>query len=200
MLQDFVTYFELLYPRKYLSYIVHNLLHITQCVSEHGGLHELSAYKFENFLQKIKRKIKSPTNILQQVRHNFHDYLSFKKQDNLGFKIINKNIQKYVTKEYTLTKKSPNNICCLKNDYPLVITNFSTSEGKFFITGNRFLRKTTFYEAPETSADFGIYLVNNSSLSQEETFSIEDVAYKYVSFPINDDLLLIPIIYTSDIL
>ena len=55
-LKDFVIIFETLYPSKMLRYNVHNMLHLTQCVEHYGNLQNISSYKFENFLQQVKKK------------------------------------------------------------------------------------------------------------------------------------------------
>lgn len=52
MLEDFVKVFKLLFPDR-LSYVIHELLHVTVDVALHGPLLSFSAYPFESFLRTI---------------------------------------------------------------------------------------------------------------------------------------------------
>lgn len=56
----FVQHFGKLYGEMYLSYNVHNLVHLAQDVKVHGNLDSFSAFKFENFMQKLKRFVRKP--------------------------------------------------------------------------------------------------------------------------------------------
>lgn len=71
MIQNFEQIFPELYGRSSVTYNVHNLLHITDCVYEFGDLNNISAYNFENFMQKIKRNIKMPKHLCQQIYNKF---------------------------------------------------------------------------------------------------------------------------------
>jgi len=67
LIQHFVLQFCNVYPQKTLTYNVHNMLHLVQCVKDVGHNSSLTAYKFENFLQKVKRSVRKPVMILQQI-------------------------------------------------------------------------------------------------------------------------------------
>ncbi|XP_073819948.1 uncharacterized protein [Musca autumnalis] len=73
LLQDFVKFFENIYGEQNVTYNVHNLLHICECVREHGLVTEFSAYDFENYMQCIKKSIKKNHQILQQIRNKFEE-------------------------------------------------------------------------------------------------------------------------------
>ena len=55
VLEDFVNYFGRLYGEELVSFNVHGLLHLVNCVIQYGPLDTFSAYKFENYMQYIKR-------------------------------------------------------------------------------------------------------------------------------------------------
>lgn len=63
----FVQHFGKLYGDMYLSYNVHNLVHLAQDVKVHGNLDSFSAFKFENFMQKLKRLVRKPESPCCQV-------------------------------------------------------------------------------------------------------------------------------------
>ena len=52
----------------FTTYNIHNLIHVADDVKLHGcSLHELSAFPFENYLQKIKKMVRNNTNPLAQI-------------------------------------------------------------------------------------------------------------------------------------
>lgn len=67
IVQDFPD----LYGRENVSYNIHNMLHVENCFKEYGGLMNISAYKFENYLKIIKRSVKMPRYIGQQIYNKF---------------------------------------------------------------------------------------------------------------------------------
>ncbi|XP_067635656.1 uncharacterized protein, partial [Eurosta solidaginis] len=87
MLEEFVRVFAELYGADFVSFNVHGLLHLTDCVKQFGPLDNFSAYKFENYMQYIKKMINSPNNILQQLflrieeRRNFTDFSKISSMD-----------------------------------------------------------------------------------------------------------------------
>jgi len=67
LLQYFVTNFAILYGKKFVSYNVHGLLHISDDVLHLGRLDNFSAFRFENHLGRLKRMVKNKNNPLTQV-------------------------------------------------------------------------------------------------------------------------------------
>lgn len=57
-LHKFVTDFKKLYPTCNITYNIHSLLHICDDVTIYGNLDSYSAFKFENYLQMIKKKVR----------------------------------------------------------------------------------------------------------------------------------------------
>lgn len=70
LLVSFVQHFGQLYGTKFLSYNVHNVVHLAEDFRKHGVLDNFSAFKFENYLQKLKKLVRKPQTPLSQiVRH-----------------------------------------------------------------------------------------------------------------------------------
>lgn len=69
LLKTFVEDFGSIYGEEYLSYNVHNLLYLCECIKDLNvhNLQDITAYKFENYIQVIKKSIKKPNKILQQL-------------------------------------------------------------------------------------------------------------------------------------
>lgn len=59
LLVHFVKTFTLLYSEHNVSHNVHNLIHLGDDVKIHGILDSFSAFKFENFMQTIKKKFEN---------------------------------------------------------------------------------------------------------------------------------------------
>lgn len=198
LLQDFVEFFPLLYSPKSVTYNVHNILHITQCVKELGYLQDFSAYKFENFMQEIKRKVKKPSKVLQQLDRKFTGPTISIDSRKLGFKRNKAGlVVAYQAELYTLTLKAPDNVCCIVPCVPLKITKFmEDSSHQQFVIGKRFLNPTDFFATPlQSMTGLGIIMTDQDTEEQEETFPINQINYKYVCLPYESKFVLIPLLH-----
>jgi len=93
LLSHFVTSFNSLYGSHNISYNVHGLLHLVDDVEQFGPLDNFSAYRFENYLGKLKKKICKDDKPLQQIARRYTEIENNLKIDCL--KIINNNEIKY---------------------------------------------------------------------------------------------------------
>lgn len=55
ILEDFVTFFGNLYGDEQVSFNIHGLLHLSDSVKKLGPLDSYSAYRFENYMQFLKK-------------------------------------------------------------------------------------------------------------------------------------------------
>jgi len=67
LLNYFVTNFAKLYGPEHLSYNVHNLTHLSDNVKLYGHLDKFSAFKFENYMQQIKKKSRLHRNLYNNL-------------------------------------------------------------------------------------------------------------------------------------
>lgn len=73
LLQTFVENFGKLFGENSITCYVLSLLHLPQSVREMDTTTTLSAYGYEHFLYEMKRKIRKPNLILQQIKNKFRD-------------------------------------------------------------------------------------------------------------------------------
>jgi len=67
LIRYFVEKYKKIYGHEYITYNVHNLLHLCDDVLLFGKVDNFSAFKFESYMSKIKRKIKNSRYPLQQI-------------------------------------------------------------------------------------------------------------------------------------
>ena len=67
LLKYFIRQGAILYGRKFLVYNVHSLLHLSDDVRVHGPLDAFSAFNFENYMQTLKRSVRSGHNPVSQM-------------------------------------------------------------------------------------------------------------------------------------
>ncbi|KAF0743668.1 Uncharacterized protein FWK35_00025309 [Aphis craccivora] len=70
-LKEFVSQYSYLYGPHNVSYNVHNLVHHRMFVKIHGPLDNFSCFKYENYLQELKKSIKSSKYPLQEITNRF---------------------------------------------------------------------------------------------------------------------------------
>lgn len=186
LLNEFVKNFSVVFGENSISHNVHNILHLSDSVKEFGVLSNFSAYDFENYLQILKKYVKQPNKILQQIFNKIKNEKRIAEKKYKGLK-ENKFLN-YFNNDYVLNHKSPNNICYLKPDIPFKLKGFNREKNVVF--GNRFLNKFSFFEKPTDSMELDI-------ASEEEEFPIEEIENKMLSFPYQNKFLLIPMLHGS---
>lgn len=72
LLEKFVNAMPYLYHKCFVSHNIHGLIHVLQYVKTFGSLDNYSAFKYENFLQHLKRIVKKYAQPLQQLYNRYH--------------------------------------------------------------------------------------------------------------------------------
>lgn len=67
LFEHFISNSIRIYGSDFISYNVHNLLHLNDCVKMFGPLDNFSAFPFENYMRQITRKVRKTSKPLQQV-------------------------------------------------------------------------------------------------------------------------------------
>ena len=69
----FVEGCQELYKENIMSYNLHGLLHVVVDVQKLGNLESYSAFRYENNMQEITKKIRKPGAVLEQYYNRFHE-------------------------------------------------------------------------------------------------------------------------------
>ena len=92
MLRKYVQDFPALYGSYAVGYNVHNLIHLSADVLLFGNLDSYSAFKFENCMQHLKKKIKKHNQPLQQLNNRLFEmnkHLPAQNVEKIPYAVVN---------------------------------------------------------------------------------------------------------------
>lgn len=175
LFEYFVESFSEIYGEKYLSYNIHNLLHVVDDCELFGTLEDFSAYPFESLLGKIKKKVRQGNKILQQVVNRITEGWDIEIEvPTKVYPILKKRI--FSNELETHYSHFQNKNLFLKNDLKncyfmtkaLDVYKFEyvrKTEELMSICCRKFLAKNNLYSSPLESSLLGIFNLNENSLS-----------------------------------
>lgn len=217
LLLHFVMETKSLYGLKYLTHNFHCLTHIADDVTTFGPLDNCSAFKYENFLQFLKERIRKGSKPLQQiVRRLFEimesDYFKFQtshqnsKLSCLGphsdGPVLNCDPlrQYHVLKmpTFKLSRCKVDSFCYMKNGSIFKIENiaFPVNSDKVMVIGKVFQCRELFFGQPYIdSSKLGIFLV--SSLGNLESIPASEICQKGIALPYKNKMVVFPLLHTQ---
>lgn len=174
LLVEFVKEMGTLYSREFYVYNVHSLIHLVDDAERFGGLDSISAFKFENYMQSLKKMVRSHKNELSQVIRRVHE-----QQQILLAEPKTGDISKLsqVIKKF---KKVGNDCFLLKSGE--IIRILKIDNGK--ITCEKFTEKSSIYSSPIPSEKIGIFRVNSLNIRNFECV-LSDILRKVMLLPYN---------------
>lgn len=223
LLQHFVQTFMVLYNESFITHNFHGLIHLVDDAKHFAPmidaftLDSISAFPFENFLQKLKNMIRGKNKPLEQIGKRlaqlFSDdhFFSFQScpSDNFpkllnmhcsGPLPVNCNGPQYKTLsfyDFVIKIESPNNCCATTSNDIVMVENicFSMELQSFVIVGRKFLVKNNFFTVPCESSTIGIYKVEK--LSNLKIWPISNVCMKYVVLPYKHFFIIFPLLHSA---
>lgn len=178
LLVHFCDLFATLFGNENVSYNVHSLLHITEDVKKYGHLDNYSAFKFENYMQQIKKFVRKKSQPLEQINNRLFEInkLKHKAEENT------------FTPIFSLNDNFPNNYCCINNKiFKVTKVHTNNIEGRFVVN------LKDFFEYPILSRNLGIFCCNNEKLSDEtHIFNIHDILTKILKLHLENCIVYIP--------
>ncbi|KAB0794567.1 hypothetical protein PPYR_11406 [Photinus pyralis] len=185
----FVKFYGDLYGEEFLSYNVHNLIHLAADVKELGSLDKFSAFKFENFMQEIKHKLQNSGNYLQQFVNRLREEmcLSVTYENSKKYPIIfycknNVQIVDYIQFDgFTISKSKYDNCILLHNGMYGIVNDITVIDNNCELCINRFSKSEPFFSLPCDSRKHGIAIIDLKEI-QKVTISVKSIKRKCIMF------------------
>lgn len=207
LLDYFVNQFQELYTLEFVTYTIHNLVHLSKDVERYGPLDSFSAFEFENYMQFLKKIIRKHDKPLQQlyrrisegicpskkqsVVHN-NPKLLVRSRNGLPFNCTDSH-KKLLYKSFEFTLDSPNNCCILKDKKVVVINYIGKYNDEAVIIGGFFEKKVGISNYPMDSTKLDISIV--SQLSSLKIFSAKSICTKACLFFHKNQYYVIPLLH-----
>lgn len=189
MIRTFVETFPVLYGRSSVTYNVHNLLHIKECVEKFGALDNFSAYYFENYMQTIKRNIRMPKHLCQQIFNSFKNAPLPLKNQFLGLQFKDGHPKSITLYKGFFSTKEPDNVCLTKNKTFLKITKILNEEE---FEAKPFGNIRSFFKEPIDSSQLNIVVAEEDDGAWEIVYRVHEIQAKVVKLPYENSFVLIP--------
>lgn len=141
LLLEFVSHCPTIYGEEFLVYNVHSLIHLTSDALRYGGLDSCAAFPFENYLQQLKRKVKSARNPVAQIVKRIHENQQHACPN--GKRLTRK-----------ISTKEPNNVYKLDESRFCQVVEKADGPGNFIC--RVFHRTKALFENPIDSRLFGV--------------------------------------------
>lgn len=149
LLRQFIVTLKRLYGKSYISHNIHALCHQAKDAKKYESLENISAFPFENFMQPLKRDVRTGVKPLQQLIRRYEERRAYK---------LNVN-------QTLLCKEGPINGVC-QSDRPLIFgTGFPQHTGWRFDS----------YTVKINSADSCVKLKNGSIIMIENIATLEKI-------------------------
>jgi hypothetical protein len=188
-----------LYGPAFVVYNVHGLIHLADDVRNFGHLESISSFPFENFLGHMKKCVRKPQQVLQQIQkrvlqgyfsqsalNKVQKYPVVKQEHQNGPLLAGvancKQYKEVQLTEYILNINTGNNCICYHDSRIALIRNVCSDGHLVFLIVQLFCKKDSAFLSPLNSADIGIFIL--SDLSRElHIVPVANVTCKYVLLP-----------------
>lgn len=166
LLVYFVDNYKYLYGREYMSYNVHNLLHLANDVKTFGFLDKFSCFQFENYLRNIRGKVQNSGKPLEQLINRISEENQLpivkdfiKLYPSVHYAKSGK-IKFVEFKEYIISIKNPNNCCLLRDNSIFIIKEITFVSKTLYIVGDQFTKLETLFLRPCNSLNLHISVIH----------------------------------------
>lgn len=194
LLLEFVVELEQIYGKIFLTYNVHSLLHLAKDVSNYGKLDNFSAFKYENYLYQLKKKVKNGKNILSQLSNRLveQSIILKEKTNNINMPVLKhpfgENLYKCViTQHGKHSTKHPNNLIeYCKNIY--IIRKVKKT--------NKVINLDMFFDIDQALCiALGIFQTQSETYCDNDIeISISDITRKYMKLSVDLLTVFLPLL------
>jgi hypothetical protein len=205
---------ESLYGQQFSVYNVHNMVHLADDAKKFGCLDNVSAFQFENKLKDIKKLIRKPDQVLQQIVRRLDEGCGLvcsclsKLQDN--FSLLNEHCRfslpdtycgatQYAMLKcpsYILSLDDGNN-CVASSDCKIfIVRNILSVNEEVILLCSEFTTMSSFFTYPVDSQNVGIFQAHRRH-KETVALRLSSVAQKCVCLPVGnndaDDYVILPL-------
>lgn len=208
-LKKFVSDCVDLYGPEMCVYNVHSLIHVCDDVRRYGGLENFSAFKFENHLGKLKRKIRSRRFVAKELANKLFkdDTFLIEKHEKNKKKLRRKHREEPIIGDENVVQYrvltwngqkfdlSPRKSCLFMNDGRIFeLKNILKTElGDIKLIGETYYKYKTVFTNPVRSGSSQIYRVEN--LSNLMQIVPENIYSKCIRIVMNDKIYVISFLH-----
>lgn len=225
LLRHFVQSFIELYDKSFITHNFHGLIHLVDDADFFSSkinnftLDKISAFPFENYLQKIKSMVRGRNKPLEQIGNRMAElfcdvssslpslttqikqfpllsHIHYNK-GSLPLKCMGPQYKKIHFPNFNIKIEFPNNCCGLDCGDIIMVENVchSIDLNCAVIIGRKFLIKRNFFKIPCDSSLIGVYEVEK--LSEPELWPISFICKKYVYFKHKHNYVVFPLLHTA---
>lgn len=210
LLKRFVAEYANIYHPSEMVFNVHALLHLVDCVRQFGPLYSFSAYPFENYMRELKKHVKKPSKILQQIYNRLEETNVLNQRSvNIGFEGRNfdsdtfpgcsTSYKSFQFDSFILKANLKDSCCMISGGIPVVIQGFGIINEEKVLFAKKFTKLENFFTEPVHSMiNLAVILCDAPSDSPEEeifTYKITDVQYKMIRLPYKTRFVIMPILH-----
>lgn len=188
---------------------IHNCIHIVNQVRQYGVLNNFSAYRFENALFQIKRKVRHGYKPLEQVAGRIVEGLQFNKYEpqlnkNLFPKFSKKRGNRYLIVEFAENvffnegKNHDSYFLTIKTE--IIKVQHCEEDHQTNITyfvGSEILNKSNLFTYPVNSMYLYVYKTT-SETGPVKRYNINDLKCKLIKINCDENIVFIPLMHSFD--
>ncbi len=178
LLVKFVIEIAILYSKEFLVYNVHSLIHLVDDAEKYGSLDNISAFKYENYMQTLKKMVRAHSNELSQVIRRVVE------MENVQSKTVIPHSLDFHMLNLSHFKKQGDGCYLLKNGNIIRISNIVDKIVHYKVFKDKYC--ISWFCIP--SSKLGIFKVCKLS-NVEYTCSQNDILSKQILLPYNTDFL-----------
>jgi hypothetical protein len=190
LLRHFVAHCEQLYGEAFVVYNVHSLLHLVDDVKYFDtSLDSLSAFPYENFLQTLKRLIRSASNPIVQVAKRLQEYESVNSKPFISSE---------TSKQLKISSKTRDATIYLKNGKFANVDEVKADKLMCRIYKRQSLQP--FYFDPCPSDLFDIFFAHERCLDNVSVTSVtmNEIESKGLKLPYGNGFVLMPLLHQNE--
>jgi hypothetical protein len=192
ILRKFVNDSIKVYGIEFLVYNVHNLVHIHEDALNFGNLDKISAFPFENFMQKIKGWTHSSKFRLEQVSKRIFENQILHDEQTPKCKDMTK-----TSIWYSLLCKRKDNCFKIRSGEIVIFKKFvNVVNGKCTCQCQKFLYLEQASDYPIDSREMGIYIGSDLSPIINIVVEESEILCRYIRLPVGSKFHCFPLLHS----